>query len=265
LLKYFRSELDSLLSEIRKLDFKITYIFLSIAFITFLSLVFASPNFYYDNFGRNRFLSRIYWFLTDGGIMFLLPLLSIKLIFKEKISDYGFTLGDKKFGMTTSAVFLIFMMIIIWFVSGSPNFASTYPQGGVKVRESFSIFILYELCILIYMLGWEFFWRGYTLFGLKSKFGYYAVFIQMIPFFILHKGKPEIELFASIFAGLILGIQALRSRSFIYSWILHWCVMVMIDGISILRSIKNIYGIDITAFYNLIFENNVRVLNFFWQ
>ncbi len=91
------------------------------------------------------------------------------------------------------------------------------------------------------------------LFGLKDKFGYYTVFIQMIPFFILHKGKPEIELFASIFAGLILGVQALRSRSFIYSWILHWLVMFSIDGISILRSVNNIYGIGLSDFYNLFF------------
>ena len=101
------------------------------------------------------------------------------------------------------------------------------------------------------MLGWEFFWRGYALFGLKDKFGYYSVFIQMIPFFILHKGKPEIELFSSIFAGLILGIQALRSRSFIYSWILHWFVMLAIDGISVLRTQKDIYGISISDFFNL--------------
>ncbi|MEP7145423.1 MAG: CPBP family intramembrane glutamic endopeptidase [bacterium] len=255
MLKYFRSELKSLFNEIKKLDFKITYIFLSIAFITFLSLVFASPNFYYENVSRNRFFSRIYWFLTDGGLMFLLPLLSVKLVFKEKLSDYGFTLGDRKFGVITFAIFFFVMFIIVWIVSGSPTFAATYPQGGVKVRESLGIFILYELCILIYMLGWEFFWRGYALFGLKSKFGYYSVFIQMIPFFILHKGKPEIELFASIFAGLILGIQALRSRSFIYSWILHWSVMVLIDGISVMRSVKNIYGISITDFYNLIFGN----------
>ena len=137
--------------------------------------------------------------------------------------------------------------------ASSQTFAATYPQGGPKVKENFTIFILYELCVLVYMLGWEFFWRGYMLFGLKDKFGYYTVFIQMIPFFILHKGKPEIELFASIFAGLILGVQALRSRSFIYSWILHWLVMFSIDGISILRSVNNIYGIGLSDFYNLFF------------
>ncbi|MDQ3022530.1 MAG: hypothetical protein M3R36_18475 [Bacteroidota bacterium] len=253
MIKYLSSEIKSLITEIKKLDFKVVYIFLSIAFITFLSLAFSSPNFYYENFSRNRFFSRIYWFLADGGLMFFLPLLSIKLVFKEKLLDYGFTLGDKKFGLITSGIFLLVMLVIIWIVSGSSSFASMYPLGGVKVKESFIIFFLYELCILVYMLGWEFFWRGYSLFGLKEKFGYYSVFIQMIPFFILHKGKPELELFASIFAGLILGVQALRSRSFIYSWILHWLVMFSIDGISVLRSDKNIYGIGISDFFNIFF------------
>ncbi len=251
--KYLNNELKSLWDEIKKLDFKVTFILLSIAFITFLSLVFSSPNFYYENFSRDRFYSRIYWFLADGGLMFIVPVIIIKFIFKEKLSDYGFTLGDKKFGFITSGIFLIVMLIVVWIVSGSKSFAVTYPQGGPKVKEGLLIFILYELCILIYMLGWEFFWRGYILFGLKDKFGYYAIFIQMIPFFILHKGKPEVELFASIFAGLILGIQALRSRSFIYSWILHWLVMFSIDGISVMRSNKDIYGISITDFFNLFF------------
>ncbi|MEO8210926.1 MAG: CPBP family glutamic-type intramembrane protease [bacterium] len=254
MIKYLSAEIKSLFAEIKKLDFKVVYIFLSIAFITFLSLVFSSPNFYYENFSRNRFFSRIYWFLADGGLMFILPLLSVKLVFKEKLSDYGFTLGDKKFGLITSGIFLVIMLVVVWIVSGSSSFASMYPLGGVKVKESFIIFFLYELCILVYMLGWEFFWRGYSLFGLKEKFGYYSVFIQMIPFFILHKGKPELELFASIFAGLILGVQALRSRSFIYSWILHWLVMFSIDGISVLRSDKNIYGIGISDFFNLFFK-----------
>lgn len=254
MIKYLSAELRSLVDEIKKLDFKVSYIFISIALITFLSIVIASPNFYYENFSRDRFFSRIYWFLTDGSLMFILPLLSIKLVFREKLSEYGFTLGDKKFGFTTFGIFLFIMLIVVWIASGSKTFAAAYPQGGSKVRESFSAFFIYELCILVYMLGWEFFWRGYALFGLKEKFGYYSVFIQMIPFFILHKGKPEIELFASIFAGLILGVQALRSRSFIYSWILHWLVMVSIDGISILRTQKDVYGIGISDFFNVFFN-----------
>jgi uncharacterized protein len=250
--EYIFNELKNLKVQILSLNFKVVFIFLSVAFITFLSITIASPVFYYENFSLNRFYSRIYWFLMDGSLMLILPVIFIKTILRDDLKNYGFTLGDKKFGIITSIIFFIVMLVTIWFASGSETFSKAYPQGGSMVKSSFGIFILYELCILYYMLGWEFFWRGFMLFGLKEKFGYYTVLIQMIPFFILHKGKPEIELFASIFAGLILGIQALRANSFIYAWLLHASVMFFIDGISILRSDSDNYGTMPIDFFNLI-------------
>jgi len=235
MISYLKNELSELGKVTRTLDFKTVYIFISVALIIFFSLTVASPSFYYDHFGKNRLESRIYWFLMDGSFMFLVPVISIKFVFRKKLSDFGFTIGDKKFGLITSAIFFTFMFVIVWIVSSSIEFKLAYPQGGEALRTNYQLLFFYELCILVYMLGWEFLWRGYMLFGLKEKLGLYTIFIQMIPFFILHKGKPEIELFASILAGIILGIQALRSRSFVYSWILHWLIMVSIDVISVLR------------------------------
>ncbi len=243
MINYFKEEFSKLIHESKKLDFKTVYIFISVAIIVFLSLTVASPAFFYDHFGKNRLDSRIYWFLMDGSLMFLIPVLSIKFVFRKKLRDFGFTFGDVKFGLLTSAVFFAFMFVTVWIVSSSLEFTVAYPQGGSELKTNFQLLLFYEFCILVYMLGWEFLWRGYMLFGLKEKLGYYTIFIQMIPFFILHKGKPELELFASIFAGIILGIQALRSRSFVYSWILHWLVMVSIDTISVLRFQLNFYKI----------------------
>ncbi len=243
MIKYFSDEIKKLKEETRKLDFRTVYIFISVAIIVFISLTFASPSFYYDHFGINKLNSRIYWFLTDGTLMFLIPALSIKLIFKKKLSDFGFAAGDLKFGILTAGIFYAVMLVIVWIVSASEDFAAAYPQGGAALRSDIPLLMAYELCILVYMLGWEFLWRGYMLFGLKDKLGYYTIFIQMIPFFILHKGKPDLELFASIFAGIILGIQALRSRSFVYSWLLHFAVMFSIDFISVLRYNFNYYSI----------------------
>jgi len=245
-------EFKEIRDNFKSLDFKTSYVFLSIALITFISIVFASTNFYYQNIGADRFDSRIYWFCMDGGLMFLLPVLSIKLVFKQKLSDFGLQLGDWRYGLITTAIFFVFMIITVWIVSGSESFASTYPQGGPKVRDNLSIFLLYEMCVAFYMLGWEFFWRGYMLFGLFPKFGWYSIFIQMIPFFILHKGKPELELFGSILAGIILGVQAIRARSFIYAWIIHALVMISVDGISVLRAKSGIYGINISDFFKVI-------------
>jgi hypothetical protein len=143
------------------------------------------------------------------------------------------------------------MLPVLWIASGSESFAKAYPQGGNVVRDNFSVLIYYELFVGFYMLAWEFFWRGYVLFGLKDKFGYYAVFIQMLPFFILHRGKPEIEVFASIFAGLILGFQALRANSFIYCFALHWSIMIFVDIISVLRYQSQSYGIGFHSLFKL--------------
>lgn len=245
-------EFKDIRDNLKQLDFKVVYIFLSIAVITFLSIAFASTNFYYQNIGSDRFDSRIYWFCMDGALMFILPILSIKLVFKQKLSDYGVQLGNWRYGLTTTAIFFVFMIITVWIVSGSESFANTYPQGGPRVKDNLTTFLLYEMCVAFYMLGWEFFWRGYMLFGLFPKFGWYSIFIQMIPFFILHKGKPELELFGSILAGLILGIQAIRARSFIYAWLIHALVMVSVDGISVLRAKSGIYGINISDFFKVI-------------
>jgi uncharacterized protein len=253
LINYFKKELIDLKNSVKTLSFKETFIFLSIAIISFISIYYSSPNFFRKIFDTedDKFYSTIYWFSADGFLMFVVPLLIIIFIFKGKVKNYGFQLGDTKFGIRSTFVFLLFMIPVLWIVSGSESFAKTYPQGGIRIKENLPILLYYELFVGFYMLAWEFFWRGYVLFGLKEKFGFYAIFIQMIPFFILHKGKPEIETFASIFAGLILGIQALRANSFLYCFLAHWSVMIFIDLISVLRYKSHEYGIGFDAVYNI--------------
>jgi hypothetical protein len=242
-MKFLIEELKKLKYEIKTLSFKEVYIFISVAFIIFISFTLTNTSFYFRYIGTDILQSRIYWLLGDGLTMFLIPVFSIKFVFKKKLSDFGVQIGDVKFGLSTLFIFLIVMLPLVWVVSASESFAETYPQGGRALLHNFPMLVFYEFCVLVYMLGWEFLWRGYMLFGLKQKFGYYAILIQMIPFFILHKGKPELELFGSIFAGIILGIQAWRSNSFVYCWILHWLIMLSIDSISILRKLNNFYSI----------------------
>jgi hypothetical protein len=242
-IKYLLNELKKLGGEIKTLDFKVSYIFISVSVITFISMVYATPMFFYEHIGKDRLMSRLYWLTTDGALMFFLSVISIKFVLKGKLSDFGFKMGDKKFGFSTALVFFLVMLPLVWIVSASESFANTYPLGGSELKTNMGLFLIYEACVMFYMLGWEFLWRGYMLFGLKPKLGYYSVFIQMIPFFILHRGKPEIELFASIIAGLVLGIQALRSGSFFYCWLLHCCVMISIDSISVIRFATKFYGL----------------------
>jgi membrane protease YdiL (CAAX protease family) len=90
------------------------------------------------------------------------------------------------------------------------------------------------------------------LFGLEEKFGYYSVLIQMIPFVILHNGKPALETFGAIIAGIALGILAFRTRSIFYCIIAHYGVMFSIDFISTIRYRSGEFGIGFNSFLKLI-------------
>lgn len=248
-----KKEYNSFIEAVKTLSFKEVFIFMSVAVITFLSMHYASPNFFRKIFDTNddKFYSALYWFSADGFLMLIVPLILIPLVLKGKPSDYGLRIGDYKFGIKSSLLFILVMLPFLWIISGSESFARTYPQGGSYVRENIEVLLYYELFVGLYMFAWEFFWRGYMMFGLKEKFGYYAIFIQMVPFFILHRGKPDIETFSSIFAGLILGAQAWRANSFIYCFIVHWGVMIFVDVISVLRYKSQSYGIGPDAFIKL--------------
>jgi membrane protease YdiL (CAAX protease family) len=63
------------------------------------------------------------------------------------------------------------------------------------------------------------------------------VFIQTIPFAILHFGKAQLETLAAVFAGILLGYLALRTRSFWYGWLLHVLVAFSNDVFAILNKV----------------------------
>ena len=230
-------------NKLKSLDKKVVIVFLSVAVLQTVSWYYTSrkffrANFYYQYFVDNQFVQLyeyLFWFIGDFLSLFLLPLLIIKLLFKEKISDYGVKFGDYKVGFIITLISIAVMLPILWFVSASPEFAVKYPHLQMA-KSSWTIFIIYEIGMFTYLFAWEFIWRGFMLFGLEEKFGYYAIFIQMIPFVILHNGKPELETFSAILGAIILGIIALRTRSFIYGVFIHFAIMLSIDLFSTLRT-----------------------------
>ncbi|MDR3610732.1 MAG: CPBP family intramembrane metalloprotease [Ignavibacteriaceae bacterium] len=246
-------DLKNLWKIVKQLDRKVLIIFLSVALLQTISYYYSSRRFFRNNFfeqlqsENNVYLYEyLYWFISDFVTLFVLPLFIIKFFLKEKLTSYGLTVGDYKTGLKYSIIFLAVMIPIIWFVSANREFAETYPQIN-DVKFSWSIFLVFEMGVLIYLTAWEFIWRGFMLFGLEEKFGYYTVLIQMIPFLILHNGKPAAETFGAIIAGLALGILALKTRSVLYCIIAHAGVMFSIELISIYRFRADVYGIGLNS------------------
>ena len=240
------------------MDIKVIVIFLSVAVLQTISWYYASRNFFrmnvfpiYQNDPNVYLFEYLYWFVSDFITLFIFSILIIKFIIKEDLRDYGLQLGDYKAGLVFSIIFLGVMIFLVCFISATPDFASKYPHLQ-STKNSWKDFYIYESGMLLYMIGWEFMWRGFMIFGLKEKFGHYSVLIQMIPFVILHNGKPVPETFGAIAGGIALGMLAFRTKSIYYCIITHMGVMFSIDLISTLRYRANDYGIGVDSLFNII-------------
>ncbi|MDR3627093.1 MAG: CPBP family intramembrane metalloprotease [Ignavibacteriaceae bacterium] len=251
-------ELPELTEIIKRLDKKVLTIFLSIAVLQTVSWYYTSRMFFrfnlLESFGSSpnvNYYEFAYWYIGDFITLFVIPALIIKLFLKEKIKDYGIRLGDYNAGIKLSVLFLIVMVPLIWLATSQPVFSITYPLLD-QARDSWKVFIFYEIGLIFYLFAWEFIWRGYMLFGLKENFGYYAVIIQMIPFLILHNGKPPIETFGAILGGIALGILAYRTQSIYYCIVTHAGIMISIDFFSTLRHRAGDFGIGLHSILNVL-------------
>ena len=251
-----KNEIENLRRILSGMDRKVIVIFLSVAVLQTISWYYTSRMFFKNNLsglfgGGVQLYEFLYWYAGDFITLLIIPALIVKFYFKEDLNKYGFTPGDKKAGFIISLSFLLIMLPVIWIVSAEPSFTLAYPLLA-SARYSWKIFIIYEAGLFIYLIAWEFIWRGFMLFGLKEKFGYYAVLIQMIPFLILHNGKPPAEVFGAILGGLALGVLAFRTNSIYYCVLTHAGVMFAVDIISILRYRANEFGLGFSSIIHII-------------
>ncbi len=173
----------------------------------------------------------MYWFLAAFLVYGVLPLLIVLLMPKEKLRDYGLGLGDWRLGLKITAFFFVVMVPLVVFASRLSDFSSTYPMSRGALL-SWNHFVVYQTGYAAYFIGWEFLFRGFLLFGLYKRIGNQAIWVQLIPFVVLHAGKPELEAYGSIIAGIALAVLALRTRSFWYGAVLHAAVATTMDVVS---------------------------------
>jgi membrane protease YdiL (CAAX protease family) len=187
---------------------------------------------------NNDIYSTIYEYSTAFLLMFWVPYFFVKMAFKKGVREFGFQMGDKRYGFR---FVLIAVPLLIWsaYIGASgAGIQKVYPLAKSAV-DHLHLFVIVEIFYLIYYVSWEFFFRGFMLFGLEKRYGSLtAILIQTIPSAIVHIGipaKPATESFGAIFAGLIFGYLAIRTRSIFYPLLLHAVVGIATDIFVTLR------------------------------
>ncbi|PKO00615.1 MAG: hypothetical protein CVU42_03470 [Chloroflexi bacterium HGW-Chloroflexi-4] len=171
----------------------------------------------------------IFEYLAFFLLMFCVPALLIKLIWKQPLSTYGLQWGEWRTGLKIVALVLPFMLLGAYLGALDPAMQAEYPLTKTMM-QSVPLFISIELFYLVYYFAWEFFFRGFLQAGMQKVYGpVMAILIQTVPSAIVHFGKPFAECFSAIFAGLVFGYAAWRTRSIFYPMLLHAVVGIGTD------------------------------------
>ncbi len=155
------------------------------------------------------------------ALYFVIPILLIVLVFRERPAAYGFSFGDWRAGLKWTLLGWGLAAPILYLAARTPDMAQYYLRyqtspGDIVLTAALDLF------------GWEFLFRGLLLFALYRVAGPSAVVLQAVPFAFAHIDKPALETLSTIFGGTAFGWVAWRTRSFLYPFLIHWFVSVFV-------------------------------------
>ncbi|MBK8349449.1 MAG: CPBP family intramembrane metalloprotease [Saprospiraceae bacterium] len=164
-------------------------------------------------------------------LMFVIPMFHVLFWWKKPLVELGFRSGDIKTGLKFMLVMIIVLVIPFAFGGSCDQIVRTEYPMAKELISNHKFIPGYELFYVIcYYIAWEFYFRGYLLFGLKDRYGTMeAILIQTISSCLIHIDKPFAEILGSIPVGIILGFVALKTRSFWYVFIVHATLGVLVD------------------------------------
>jgi membrane protease YdiL (CAAX protease family) len=162
-------------------------------------------------------------------VLGLLPLLVIKLSFRDRLSDYGLGLGDTRYNLGFVLFGLLVVVPLMYLSSRRPEYRMLYPL----IRShpgSVPLFALACGLYLLYYAGYEVLFRGFLLFGSERRLGTWpAILVTTLATTLVHVTRPASEYAAAFVAGLVFGYVALRTRSIWGVLVLHFLAGVSLD------------------------------------
>lgn len=174
------------------------------------------------------------YLLVNSAMLLWVPVLVMAFFGKGELSQYGLARGDGARGAPYALAMYLPMAVLVYFASLRPDFQAYYPLDK-RILTDYAYAVYFELMYGYYLFCWEFFFRGFLTFGLYRWAGWWGVGLQAIAFALMHWGKPTPEIIGAFLAGLVLAWLALRVRSFLPCFWLHWAVSMTLDLILILR------------------------------
>jgi membrane protease YdiL (CAAX protease family) len=158
----------------------------------------------------------------------IIPMIVLACLPGERIREYHVSVKGTIQHLWIYVVLFICVLPAVFLASTTPAFRHTYPFYRMANR-SYTDLVRWEILYAIQFLSLEFFFRGFILQGLRRALGANALFVMIVPYCMIHYGKPMPETLGAIGAGLILGTLAMRTRSIWGGVMIHVGVATTMD------------------------------------
>lgn len=187
------------------------------------------------------------WVWTSAVCNFILPLLIVWMFFgqgllhqswlknqKHNAWNFGWNFANwKRHGKIALGCWLVFLPFLVYF-SRNIEMRAAYATYLPPVQNARDWAFLISTLVL-YMFCWEWFFRGFALFGIAQGLGFLpAILCQAAIFGFAHQGKPAIEMWSAFAGGVVLGMLCWREKSFFPAFLIHalihvsWAILVLI-------------------------------------
>jgi hypothetical protein len=168
-----------------------------------------------------------WWAITRMG-GYVLPLVVWRMIFpRDAILDFGLRTRGFLEHAWIYAMFVTVMIPLMMIVARQPDFGMYYPfyRGCSRSWQDFG---MWEVLYIGQFLTLEIFFRGWWVRACRS-FGVGAIFCMVVPYAMIHIGKPYLEACGAIVAGTVLGSLSMKTRSIYAGFLVHVTVAILMD------------------------------------
>jgi len=189
------------------------------------SLFYNNPN--------AHFYKQLYWLLGCYVFYLLLPMALVRGSSK-KLSEVGWKFSIPKKHINIYLILAIAIIPVIIIAATTERFQHTYPFFKFNpALHSWQQFFVWEIGYMFQFVAVEFFFRGFLLFSFARIIGPSAVYVALLPYCMIHFGKPLPETIGAIVAGIVLGKMALASKSIVPGILIHCMVGLLMDSLSV--------------------------------
>jgi len=150
----------------------------------------------------------------------VVPLAVVLLVFRDDPRRYGLRLGAWRWGLGLLLAGLVVMTPIIVGLSRDAAFAAYYAPFAAPLP---ALLLTHALDLA----PAEFLLRGFLFFTLLRRIGPLAIVVVQLPFVFTHLGKPELELYSTLFGGAVFAWLDWRTGSILWSAIAHVFILTL--------------------------------------